>query len=428
MPTNVTCPKCTATLRVPETAAGKKVKCPKCAAICAVPAAATGDDAAVAAEATRPVPRKSKGSRDDLRPQRQDDESLRDAEDDEDDASEGPRRQQGAKRRKAKGRKAGKGWQFGLGVAATVLGAIALAFSFIPCLGLPFALGFGVLGLAAGGAGITFAIFAGRRGVALPAVGSGLSVLALVIGVGWYMLAASWAQTTTSTTAAPVQNTKKPNVADAGTPLAEIRAKSVDNLKKLIVGMANVHDVHGRLPPARVGAGAKPGQLSWRVAMLPFVGEERLYEKFKLDEPWNSPHNKDILDTVPMPAVFASPRAKPGEEKKTYYQVFTGPKTLFPDDGKRMVYPGSFSDNPAETFLIVEAQTPVFWTEPVDLPYDGANVPPLGGIFDGDFHAATATFQDATVVYIRSGSLRQETLKALITPAGGEKITEKIGG
>jgi hypothetical protein len=43
--------------------------------------------------------------------------------------------------------------------------------------------------------------------------------------------------------------------------------------------------------------------MSWRVAILPFVGEGALYQEFHLDEPWDSPHNKALLPK--MPKVFA---------------------------------------------------------------------------------------------------------------------------
>ena len=39
--------------------------------------------------------------------------------------------------------------------------------------------------------------------------------------------------------------------------------------------------------------------LSWRVHLLPFLEENELYEQFKLDEPWDSPHNIKLLDQMP---------------------------------------------------------------------------------------------------------------------------------
>lgn len=51
---------------------------------------------------------------------------------------------------------------------------------------------------------------------------------------------------------------------------------------------------HGRLPPAVVhGPEGKPLH-SWRVLLLPFIGQEALYKQFKLEEPWDSPHNLSL--------------------------------------------------------------------------------------------------------------------------------------
>jgi hypothetical protein len=46
--------------------------------------------------------------------------------------------------------------------------------------------------------------------------------------------------------------------------------------------------------------------LSWRVLLLPYLEEGALYKQLKLDEPWDSKHNKKLLEK--MPKVFASPR------------------------------------------------------------------------------------------------------------------------
>ena len=48
----------------------------------------------------------------------------------------------------------------------------------------------------------------------------------------------------------------------------------------------------GRLIDRHAAALILYARLSWRVALLPYVGEGKLYAEFKLDEPWDSAHNK----------------------------------------------------------------------------------------------------------------------------------------
>src|SRR5437879_5963776 len=62
--------------------------------------------------------------------------------------------------------------------------------------------------------------------------------------------------------------------------------ESAKNLKQIGKAMKDYHDAHGHLPPA--AAYGKDGQplYSWRVMLLPFLGEEDLYSQFRLDEAW----------------------------------------------------------------------------------------------------------------------------------------------
>jgi hypothetical protein len=55
--------------------------------------------------------------------------------------------------------------------------------------------------------------------------------------------------------------------------------------------------------PARMD-GRKVG-LSWRVYILPFLGEQKLYAAFNHNEPWDGPNNKKLIER--MPDVFRAP-------------------------------------------------------------------------------------------------------------------------
>src|SRR5438552_1781471 len=87
--------------------------------------------------------------------------------------------------------------------------------------------------------------------------------------------------------------------------MAQDRQWSRRNVERLAVAMLHFNNAHGRLPPAVVyGEDGKP-LYSWRVLLLPHIGEEKLYQEFHLDEPWDSPHNIDLLPG--MPAIYAPP-------------------------------------------------------------------------------------------------------------------------
>ena len=86
--------------------------------------------------------------------------------------------------------------------------------------------------------------------------------------------------------------------------------------------MHNYESAHGTLPPAAVRSTDGTPLLSWRVAILPFIEQDALYKEFKLDEPWDSEHNKKLIAKMPKLYGPARGQAKEGE---TFYQRFSGP-------------------------------------------------------------------------------------------------------
>ena len=87
------------------------------------------------------------------------------------------------------------------------------------------------------------------------------------------------------------------------------RIQCTNNLKQMGLGLHNYEGVTGSFPPSNI-AGYIGGSyfyngFSVHARILPFMEQNSLFQAFKLDEPWDSPHNKAILER--MPAVFAIP-------------------------------------------------------------------------------------------------------------------------
>ena len=49
--------------------------------------------------------------------------------------------------------------------------------------------------------------------------------------------------------------------------------------------------------------------LSWRVLILPYMEQNELFSRFHLDEPWDSPHNRTLIDPIP-PTYVCSAQAE----------------------------------------------------------------------------------------------------------------------
>ena len=170
--------------------------------------------------------------------------------------------------------------------------------------------------------------------------------------------------------------------------------------------------------------------LSWRVAILPYIEQQNLYQQFKFDEPWDSPNNIRLLDK--MPAVYALPNRPAKGKGETFFRVFTGPRTPFDLSRNR---PGplsaglpivQFTDGTSNTLLVVEAGESVPWTKPDELPFpEKGPLPKLGAATSNRFFAL---FADGSVRQLPI-RLDEQTLRNLVDPADGNVIDwEKIEG
>jgi RNA polymerase sigma factor (sigma-70 family) len=205
----------------------------------------------------------------------------------------------------------------------------------------------------------------------------------------------------------------------------ELITRSAANLRKIALGIHAYIDAEKHLPPpAIVGADGSP-LLSWRVAILPYIGEKELYAQFRLNEPWDGPHNKPLLAKIPK--VYAPVVSSSSKEGTTFYQGFNG-KNAFFEHPKGKVSEAArqnpyleISDGTVNTLMVVEAGAAVPWTKPEDLKYTpGQPAPKLGGQFRNGFTAVTA---DGFTRFIKK-SIDPAILDAMITRNGGEVIND----
>ncbi|MFN5900971.1 MAG: DUF1559 domain-containing protein, partial [Planctomyces sp.] len=129
--------------------------------------------------------------------------------------------------------------------------------------------------------------------------------------------------------------------------------------------MISFYDEHGYFPDED-GCGKSKGKLSWRVHLLPYLERQELYEQFRLEEPWDSDHNKTLIEK--MPEVFRVTGIK--EPGRTSVHIPVGEGTLF--SGTEPPTLDSITDSPESTILAVVADpgTADIWTKPGGLQTD----------------------------------------------------------
>lgn len=198
-----------------------------------------------------------------------------------------------------------------------------------------------------------------------------------------------------------------------------------ERMKQIVLATLNHHDVYQFFPPQHKGdsrdeISLRSSQLSWRVHILPFLGQAALYKQFRLEEPWDSPHNQQLLDSMPDCFRDADDIA---DSHTTRIVRIMGPETPFPDIG-RSPSMRDIRDGTSQTihFIQVPADDAVPWTRPNDMlvSFNDPESMELIQRLAGTPGLKTATFDGA--VRKLAPNVSAESFKGLITPAGSELL------
>ena len=196
--------------------------------------------------------------------------------------------------------------------------------------------------------------------------------------------------------------------------VSDDEAKTKNDLRQIGVGCLNFESVNQHFPMNIEDEIGTP-HLSWRVAILPFIGEEELYKKFHLDEPWDSPHNKKLL--AEMPSIYSCNRS----DHKTNRLGIADQGGIF-EPSMRMGF-AAITDGSSNTILCVATtgdENVRFWTEPSDLTIDEfiKDATLLGSINIGICDGAVVNLSD---------DVSSEELRHLATRNDGQVVRAHVG-
>ena len=142
------------------------------------------------------------------------------------------------------------------------------------------------------------------------------------------------------------------------------RTTSLNNQRQLALALHNYHAANDSFPPAYTVDDDGNPLLSWRVAILPYIDQQDLYDQFHHDEPWDSEHNIQLLDQMPLVLKNPSTAGQPGSTD--YVAPMSDDSVLVPGEGTGFE---PITDGTANTILLMEvgASQQVPWTSPQDI-------------------------------------------------------------
>jgi hypothetical protein len=144
-----------------------------------------------------------------------------------------------------------------------------------------------------------------------------------------------------------------------------------NNLKQISLALHNYKEANGCLPPAHTNDKNGRPMHSWRVLILPYFEGDTLHKQYDMNEPWDGPNNKKLLDSMPYGYFCPCDRAVWANNPVcTDYVAVVGRDAAWA--GAKPGSPhGSLAAALFSTITLVEASDArIPWTEPRDLDLD----------------------------------------------------------
>jgi prepilin-type processing-associated H-X9-DG protein len=200
------------------------------------------------------------------------------------------------------------------------------------------------------------------------------------------------------------------------------------NLQQIGRAFQLYHDDHGCFPPAYLADENGRPMHSWRVLILPQLGEDAIYEQYNFDQPWDSPENRDLAQS--MPDVYGCPSDWGTWSAETSYMMLVGPETI--SDGTGTTSLDEITDPKDRTIVLVETSGNLAdWIEPTDLEVEGltfrVNDPACEGIQSNHPGGAHVLFADGSIRFLPN-SIGETDVEALSTIDENEQIDEIFSG
>ncbi|MCA9231205.1 MAG: DUF1559 domain-containing protein [Planctomycetales bacterium] len=199
-----------------------------------------------------------------------------------------------------------------------------------------------------------------------------------------------------------------------------------EQLKKIALAVRAYAEANGRFPPPYILDDFGKPSHSWRVLILPYLGSRDLYDTYRFDEPWDSPHNLALAPAVAKLFQCPSDLAIDQASSSTNYLAVIGSDTIWADE---VGIPFSEVEGRLDEVVVVVETTSVVGKEvnvlePRDLRLDqldgGTN---RGGdltISSNHPGGANVAFADGHVEFVMDGEDARDLKLQLMTALNGQ--------
>jgi prepilin-type processing-associated H-X9-DG protein len=213
---------------------------------------------------------------------------------------------------------------------------------------------------------------------------------------------------------------------------ASRRTLCANNLLQIGSAILAYHQANGCFPPAYIADKSGKPMHSWRVLILPHLDQVAAYKTYDLNEPWDSPKNKNILSNIyPWYACPCDHNVNSPGAIQTSYLAVVGSNAAW--TGEKPAKLADFGGQASHTIMLVEVtDSGIAWAEPRDLPLDSLDAAKTASailsskhgqqkefFFTYDFTAGVnVAMADGSVRFLRTRNRSAEELRKILQIGG----------
>ena len=193
----------------------------------------------------------------------------------------------------------------------------------------------------------------------------------------------------------------------------EVRMTPELRLRQTALAFHNYESAYRKFPNRVIKDENGKELFSGRVAILPFIEQNNLYQKLRLDEAWDSRHNRQFTE-------MAVPQFGMTVEGKSTIRFPVFPDSLWDDKNADSGF-ANITDGTSNTIFAIEAppEDATSWADPTPWTISPSN--PMRDVF-GDRDEVVVAMMDGSTRKLKKADMTNEKLKAMLTISGGEVV------